>query len=292
MSLDSPRRQRLACSVIPVGEFAPQSRTEIRELLSGANHYRSKQWGQNFLVDPNIVRKMVDTAVLDPSSHVVEIGAGTGTLTGVLAGIAKTVVAYEIDPSLESVLTSGVGSRPNVEIRIADASGIDLDAVLGPGRWTLVSNLPYNVGTGIILDAVRCAPRISRFVVMVQKEVADRLLASPGSKTYGVPSVIAGLHVEGFVAFSVPPQVFEPPPSVESAVVVLNRVSAPSQASRAIEIATAAFGQRRKMIRGSLKSVFPDPSSVVESASLDPTSRAEDLSPADFVALAAAEAAR
>ncbi|MFV2000710.1 MAG: 16S rRNA (adenine(1518)-N(6)/adenine(1519)-N(6))-dimethyltransferase RsmA [Acidimicrobiia bacterium] len=275
-----------------MGESSPQNRSEIRELLSGADHHPSKHWGQNFLIDPNIVRKMVDAAVLNPSSQVVEIGAGTGTLTGVLAGIAHTVVAYEIDPSLESVLVAAVGSRPNVEIRMADASRVDLDVALDPGQWTMVSNLPYNVGTGIILDAVRCAPRIGRFVVMVQKEVADRLLAPPGNKTYGVPSVIAGLHVEGFVAFSVSPRVFDPPPSVDSAVVVLDRVDASSRAPRAIELASAAFGQRRKMIRRSLKSAMADAVATIESASLDPTSRAEDLSPADFVALAEAEAAR
>jgi 16S rRNA (adenine1518-N6/adenine1519-N6)-dimethyltransferase len=275
--------------VTPVADDTPQARSEIRRMLADAGHRPNQRFGQNFLADPNIVRKIVATAGLDDDSQVVEIGAGTGTLTVALAHTARRVVVYEIDSSLEPILRSVVGDRHNVEIRIEDVAGLDLDEELPTGVWTMVSNLPYNVGTGIVLDALRAAPRIGRFVVMVQKEVADRMLASPGSKVYGLPSVTVGLHARGFRAFSVPPQVFEPQPAVSSAVVVLDRVVAAHDAPRAIELATAAFGQRRKMLRRSLSSVLEDAEGTLEVASLDATARAEDLAPEDFVAIAQAE---
>lgn len=275
-----------------MAEDAPQARSEIRGLLADVGHRPNQRFGQNFLADPNIVRKIVATAGLDGDSQVVEIGAGTGTLTGALAHVARRVVAYEIDASLEPILRSAVGDRHNVEIRVADAAGLDLEEELPSGPWTMVSNLPYNVGTGIVLDALRGAPRIGRFVVMVQREVADRMLASPGSRVYGLPSVIVGLHAQGFRAFTVPPQVFEPQPPVSSAVVVLDRVVAADDAPRAIELASAAFGQRRKMLRRSLSLVLEDAQGMLEDASLDPTDRAEDLAPVDFVAIARAERSR
>jgi 16S rRNA (adenine1518-N6/adenine1519-N6)-dimethyltransferase len=275
-----------------MAEDSPQARSEIRGLLADAGHRPNRRFGQNFLADPNIVRKIVATASLDADSQVVEIGAGTGTLTGALAREAHRVIAYEVDTSLEPILRSAVGDRKNIEIRIADAAGLDLDRELPGGIWTMVSNLPYNVGTGIVLDALRGAPRIGRFVVMVQREVADRMLASPGSRVYGLPSVIVGLHARGLLAFTVPPQVFEPQPPVSSAVVVLDRVDPADEAPRAIELASAAFGQRRKMLRRSLSSVLADAERILEDASLDPTDRAEDLAPADFVAIARAELSR
>jgi len=275
-----------------MAEDTPQARNEIRGMLASAGHRPNQRFGQNFLADPNMVHKIVATARLDGDSQVVEIGAGTGTLTGALAQVARSVVAYEIDTSLEPILRSAVGDRHNVEIRVADAAGLDLDEELPSGPWTMVSNLPYNVGTGIVLDALRGAPRIGRFVVMVQREVADRMLASPGSRVYGLPSVIVGLHAQGSRAFTVPPQVFEPQPPVSSAVVVLDRVVAADEAPRAIELASAAFGQRRKMLRRSLSPVLEDAQGTLEDASLDPTDRAEDLAPADFVAIARAERSR
>ncbi|MCL1593142.1 MAG: 16S rRNA (adenine(1518)-N(6)/adenine(1519)-N(6))-dimethyltransferase RsmA [Actinomycetia bacterium] len=275
-----------------MGSSSAQSRREILQLLDEAGHRPNKHFGQNFLVDPNVVDRIVAVAELERSSQVVEVGAGTGTLTRALAEVAGTVVAYEIDGSLAEVLNETTDGFGNVDVRISDAAKLDLDVSLGDGSWSMVANLPYNVGTGIVLDAVRCAPRIGRFVVMVQKEVADRLVAGPGSKTYGIPSVIAGLHVRSRIVFTVPPEVFEPRPTIESAVVVMDRINSPALAGRAIELASAAFGQRRKMIRGSLKSVLGDPLPIIEAASLEPTARAETLSPLDFVALAEAEAGR
>lgn len=249
----------------------------------------NKRLGQNFLADPNIVHRIVAEAQVS-GARVVEVGAGTGTLTAGLASDAATVVAYELDGGLVDVLGETVGHLPNVEIREADAASLDFSRELDGGPWILVANLPYNVGTGIILDVLRHAPSIERLVVMVQSEVADRLLSGPGSRTYGLPSVVVGLHASGRRLFSVPPQVFEPAPRVGSAVVVLDRTTSPACAERAIEIAAAGFGQRRKMLRRSLASLMADPSAVLELAGVDPTSRAEQLTPTDYVAIARAEA--
>ena len=282
-------RQQLGSSVILVDDASPQARREIRDLLDSAGHRPNKHLGQNFLSDPNIAAKIVSLARIDKGTDVVEIGAGTGTLTRPLARVARTVVAYEVDPHLEPILAETTGGIPNIEIRIADASRVRLEDELTGAPWTLVANLPYNVGTGIVLDALTGAPKIASFVVMVQREVADRMLAGPGSKTYGLPSVVVGLHARGSLALTVPRQVFEPQPSVESAVILLDRFEPDPLAPRAIVIAGAAFGQRRKMLRRSLVSVVGDATATIAEAGLDPTLRAEDLSPDDFVALARAE---
>jgi 16S rRNA (adenine1518-N6/adenine1519-N6)-dimethyltransferase len=151
----------------------------------------------------------------------------------------------------------------------------------------MVANLPYNVGTPVVLEAMQKAPNVARFVVMVQSEVARRFAAGAGSRDYGLPSVVAGIYTDASVAFTVPPQVFYPPPRVESAVVVMVRKQAPDVAGRALELARAGFGQRRKMLRRSLSGVLVDPVRLLEAAGIDPTSRAEDLSPEDYLRLAA-----
>ncbi len=258
-------------------------------MLHVHGHRPDRDLGQNFLADPNIVRRIVTTADVE-GRRVVEIGAGTGALTSVLATVADQVVAYEVDERLLPILEGSLGGAANVEVRHADASRIELCDDLGPGPWTMVANLPYHVGTGIVLDALRHSPCIERFVVMVQAEVAERLLAGPGSRTYGLPSIVVGLHAKGRRAFGVPRQVFEPAPRVDSAVVVLDRIPAPDRSERAIEIAAAGFGKRRKMLRGSLTGTVEDPSGVLTRAGIAPTSRAEQLSPMDYVALARIEA--
>ena len=132
-----------------------------------------------------------------------------GTLTRALSAAGGHVVAYEVDRGLEPVL-SEVTSGLDVELRIADVMDADLATDLGDGKWSLVANLPYNVGTPLVLDALRRAPDIERFVVMVQREVADRLVAAPGSRDYGLPSVIVGIHADARLEFTVPPQVILP----------------------------------------------------------------------------------
>ena len=262
-----------------------QSRSEIAGLLRSHGLAPSRRLGQHFLADANITRKIVGLAAVGPGDQVVEVGAGTGTLTRALAATGSHVVAYEVDAGLLPVLEK-VTQGLDVELRFLDVTNVDLATDLDGGRWTMVANLPYNVGTPLVLDALRRVPQIERFVVMVQREVAQRLVAGSGSGQYGLPSVVAGIHARGRLAFRVPPQVFYPVPKVESAVVVLDRAPAPQGSERAIEIAGAAFNQRRKMLRGSLAGIFEDPVMVLEGAGLDPTARAEDLSPSDYLRLA------
>lgn len=262
-----------------------QTRTEIARLLKQHGLRPIHRLGQNFLADPNITRKIVAVAGVGAGDRVVEVGAGTGTLTRALAAAGAHVLAYEMDPRLGPVLAETTAGM-DVAVRIEDATKVDLPAVLGEGRWLMVANLPYQVGTPLVLDALQHAAMIELFVVMVQREVAERLAASPGSGEYGLPSVVAGLYSDVSIAFRVPPQVFYPPPRVESAVVVMRRAEPEEGAERAVALARVAFGQRRKTLRRSLASVFDDPSAVLARAGLDDSARAGDLSPDDYLRLA------
>lgn len=262
-----------------------QSRSEISALLEAHGLSPRRHLGQNFLADPNITRKIVKVAEVGPGSKVLEIGAGTGTLTRALAAAGAAVIAYEVDERLRSLLEE-VTEGLDVDLRFADASDIDLTTGLGDGTWTMVSNLPYNVGTPLLLDSLRWVPSITRFVVMMQLEVAQRLVARPGSPSYGLPSVVAGIHSDARISFKVPAHVFFPPPRVDSAVAVLDRIPAPGHSERAVEIAATAFNQRRKMLRRSLTPILEDPADALASAGIDPTARAEDLSAGDYLRLA------
>lgn len=263
----------------------PLGRGETVALLERYGVRLRKALGQHFLADPNTVRRIVELADVGAGSKVVEIGAGAGTLTRGLVDAGAEVIAYEVDEGLRPILEETVGS--DAEVRFEDASRVDLNELTGDGDWTMVANLPYNVGTPIVLDALRQAPGIVRFVVMLQRESVDRLAATPGSKEYGVPSVVAALHSEVRRALRVGPDVFVPRPKVDSAVAVLDRRPAAAGSERAIHLATLAFQQRRKMVRTSLRSAVTD--EVLTSAGVDPTARAEALSPDDYLALAAAE---
>lgn len=268
--------------------MSAQARSDVRALLDRHGIHPAKHLGQHFLVDPNITRKIVNLAGVGATDAVVEIGPGTGTLTAELAATGATIVAYEIDEALRPVLDE-VLSGTDVEVRYVDAARVDLAAELDPGRnWSMVANLPYNVGTSLVLEALRRVPQIVRFVVMVQVEVGERLVARPGVGPYGLPSVVVGIHGRGRVEFKVPPQVFLPPPNVGSAVVVIDRRPAPVGAERAIELAAAGFGQRRKMLRSSLGSVLHGSQEALVAAGIAPTSRAEELAPEDWLRLAEA----
>lgn len=261
---------------------------DIRAMLAAGGLRPKKSLGQHFLADPNIVDRIVSFADVGGGDRVVEIGAGTGALTVALAERAGRVVAYEVDEDLRPVLEDVVADRGNVELRWEDASQLDFGSELDEGPWVMVANLPYNVGTQIVLDALQQAPQVRRFVVMVQREVAERLLAGPGGKAYGRPSIVVGLYGRPQPGFTVPSQVFVPPPRVDSAVLAIDRAPVDEAAQEAVHLATIAFNQRRKMLRRSLASVFEDPSEVLEALAIDPTSRAEDLSPDDYLTIARA----
>jgi 16S rRNA (adenine1518-N6/adenine1519-N6)-dimethyltransferase len=258
----------------------------MRELLGRHGLSPRKSLGQHFLADPNLTRKVVAAAGVNPGDRVLEVGAGTGTLTRALAEAGAHVLALEVDARLGPVLSETL-SGLDVDLRLMDARHFDSASLTGVG-WKMVSNLPYDIGTGLLLDLIRTGDAIDSFTVMVQTEVARRLIATPGTAEYGLPSVIVGLHGVATRLFSVPPQVFYPPPRVESAVVGIRRQPHKGPIERAIELAAAGFGQRRKMLRASLRSSLVDPLAVCEAAGIDSTRRAESLSPAEFLRLAEA----
>jgi len=261
----------------------PLGRAETAALLERHGVRLRKSLGQHFLAEPNVVRKIVAVAGVHPGSRVLEIGAGAGTLTRALADAGAEVIAYEIDEGLRPVLDETVGDR--ADVRFADAGAIDFSRELHGDGWSLVANLPYNVGTPLVLDVLRHVPAIGRIVVMLQREAIQRFAASPGSREYGVPSVVVALHGTIEVALRVSPHLFVPRPKVESSVAVIERHNPDPLAERAIEIAGVAFGQRRKMVRSSLRGMIS--AETMETAGIVPTMRAEDLSPADYLLLAA-----
>jgi len=263
------------------------TRTQLRELLARHGVAPRLTLGQHFLVDPNVVDRVVRTARVEPGHHVLEVGPGTGNLTRALVRAGAEVTAIELDLRLQPILDQELAGL-GVNLVWADAMDVDYEALIRPPGWKVVANLPYQIGTPLLLDWLRLVPAIDAFTVMVQREVAERLVAGPGSPAYGLPSVVVGLHATAELVFKVPPQVFYPAPKVESAVVRLLRKPASSKTEEAIRIATAGFGQRRKMLRGSLAGMFDQPSETISKTGIDPRQRAEDLGPADFLRLAEA----
>ena len=245
-----------------------------------------KALGQHFVIDPSVIAKLVAIAGVGPGDLVVEIGAGTGTLTRALAATGAIVRAYEVDERLAPVLAEVLAPYPVTEVVIADVARRDLAAELSGGPWALVANLPYHVGTPLVLDLLRRAPQVATYAVMVQREVADRLAAAPGSKLYGLPSVVAALYGRGAETVTrLPPDVFYPRPRVDSALVVLERrAEVPAAAGVAAGLAAVAFGQRRKMVRNSLAGRVPV--GDLERAGIDPAARAEQLGAEDYLRLA------
>ncbi len=254
----------------------------------------SRALGQNFLCDPGTIDKIVRLAGVEEGDHVVEIGPGLGSLTLALAEAGAVVVAVELDRYLVPVLrevVDGVGRSPVIVIE-HDAMTLDWDAALGDvaganTSWSVVANLPYNVATPLVLDLLAAQPRFDRWLVMVQREVGERLAAGPGTKAYGIPSVLTAYWGTARVVASVPPQVFLPQPNVDSALVRIDRHTEPpiDAPFTAVErLVRAGFGQRRKMLRRSL-SAFLD-SDQIEAAGVAPTARAEELTLDDWGRLA------
>ena len=263
------------------------SRREVQELLETHGLHPSRALGQNFVADPNTVRRIARLAELHPGEPVVEIGAGLGSLTLALADTGATVTAVEMDRRLLPVLKAQVESR-GVHVVEADATVVDLEEMLAaspsdqPARWTLVANLPYNLAVPIVARVLDEVPRVRRLLVMVQREVGERLAASAGDHAYGAVSVKVAYHALAKVVGRVPATVFVPRPRVESVLVQMERRPAPAvdpavvSPDRLFAVVRAGFGQRRKMLRRSLAGVVPPEG--FEAAGIDPRSRAEDLS--------------
>lgn len=260
-----------------------QSRKAITEMLDRHSLLPRKAFGQHFLADPNLIDKVLALAEVEASDSVVEVGAGTGALTGALAATGARVVAYEVDERMRPLLAETLAGD-DVDLRFEDIMDVDLGRALPGTEWKLVANLPYNVGTPLLLDVLLRVPSITTMVVMVQREVADRLAAAPGSPDYGLPSVVVGLTARVGEKFAVPPQVFVPPPQVASTTIRLDRVTPPPGLEATVRLARAAFGHRRKMLRRSLAETVTNED--FERTGIDPTARPEELSPAQFVLLA------
>ncbi|GAB3994669.1 16S rRNA (adenine(1518)-N(6)/adenine(1519)-N(6)) -dimethyltransferase RsmA [Glycomyces albus] len=252
------------------------------------------------MVDANTVRRIAAAAGLGPDDVVMEVGPGLGSLTLALIEVARRVIAVEIDPKLALALPTTVAHRaPDEHDRLtvveADAARIAPEALPEPPT-ALVANLPYNVAVPVVLHALETFPTLVKGLVMVQKEVADRLTAGPGSKIYGAPSVKLAWYASSRRAGSVSANVFWPVPNVASGLVAFERIESPD-ADRAQVFAAvdAAFGQRRKMLRQALKGwagSVDAAEEILERAGIESTRRGESLDIGEFVALATAKEIR
>jgi 16S rRNA (adenine1518-N6/adenine1519-N6)-dimethyltransferase len=259
----------------------------IRSLLDKHNVRLRKSLGQNFVIDPNTIRKVVKVAGVKPDDHVLEIGAGAGSLTLALAGAAARVTALEIDERLTPILDEVVSGIGNVEVVVGDAMKMDLDGI---GAARVVANLPYNLAASVVLRILGEAPSIRDLTVMTQREVGERLAAEPGSDAYGLTSVLLAFHAEARVADRVSRNAFFPVPGVDSVIVKILRRAEPEVDRKTFyRLAKAAFGQRRKTLRQSLARELGSPEqaeNLAMAVGIDPTSRPESLSLDGFVALA------
>jgi 16S rRNA (adenine1518-N6/adenine1519-N6)-dimethyltransferase len=253
---------------------------QVRDLLAEHGLSPSRALGQNFVADPNTVRRIARLAGVGPGDRVVEIGPGLGSLTLALVETGASVTAVELDRHLLPALRSVVEPH-GVRVVHGDAMRLDWDALLGPQAdrpWVLVANLPYNVATPLVLDLLAGVPAIGRMLVMVQREVGERLAAGPGDKSYGIPSVKVAYRADAEVVGRVPPTVFIPPPRVESALVRITRLASPRvdvDPDVLFRLVEAGFGQRRKMLRRSLAGLVD--AAAFERAGVRPDARAEEL---------------
>jgi 16S rRNA (adenine1518-N6/adenine1519-N6)-dimethyltransferase len=250
-----------------------------------------KELGQHFLVDENLLGVIGRLARLDSEDVVLEIGPGLGVLTRYLADHADRVHAVELDRSLESPLREALGGLTNVELHFGDALRLDL-ADLDPPPTKLVSNLPYNIATPLVVESLDGLPSVESWTVMVQREVADRFFAQPSTKAYGAVSVLVQLAAERTGFHPVSRTVFRPQPNVDSALVAFRRHELPGAYARVKQVVTAAFAHRRKQLVNSLElSGVASRSAATEALAAigrEPTTRAEELAPQEFVALAEA----
>lgn len=249
-----------------------------------------KRLGQNFLIDPNIVRKIVALAEASVSDHVLEIGPGRGVLTEVLCKTAGRVTAVEIDPRLHAYLVERQAEFPNLTLVLGDALVYPVESL--PVGTIIVANLPYYISTPLLFRLLDQRDRFPRLVLMLQNEVADRLVAKPGSSDYGVLSVMAQYAAEITKAFRVSAQCFRPRPEVGSAVVLLRtrarRELTSKEGPRFASLVKAAFAHRRKTLVNSLKDEGYDQSRIIgalERLTLSPSVRAEVLSLEQFIQL-------
>jgi 16S rRNA (adenine1518-N6/adenine1519-N6)-dimethyltransferase len=248
-----------------------------------------KELGQHFLVDENILAVIGRLARLGGDDVVLEIGPGLGVLTAFLADRVRRVHAVELDESLAPELSARLAGRPNVELHYGDALQLDL-AALAPQASKLVANLPYNIATPLVAETLDGLPSVALWCVMVQREVADRFFAPPGTKAYGAVSILVQLTAERTGFHAVSRTVFRPRPNVDSALVAFRRTALPPNYRQIKLVVSAAFAHRRKMLPNSLElagvATREEAAAALESLGRPPSTRAEALAPEEFVALA------
>ncbi|MCZ7439890.1 16S rRNA (adenine(1518)-N(6)/adenine(1519)-N(6))-dimethyltransferase RsmA [Micromonospora sp. WMMC241] len=271
---------------------------EIRELAARLGVTPTKKLGQNFVHDPNTVRRIVTAAGLAPDDVALEVGPGLGSLTLALLPVAAHVHAVELDPALAAALpeTAGRFAGPDaarLTVHPADALRVTAADLADPAPTALVANLPYNVAVPVVLHLLAELPTLRHGLVMVQKEVADRLVAGPGSKVYGIPSVKLAWYARSRSAGKVPPNVFWPVPNVDSGLVAFTRREPPRPdvPRRAVfAVVDAAFAQRRKTLRAALAGWAggaDQAAAALTAAGVDPGARGESLTVEQFAAIAA-----
>jgi 16S rRNA (adenine1518-N6/adenine1519-N6)-dimethyltransferase len=271
------------------------SPTQVTELLARHGVRPSRALGQNFVADPNTVRRIARLAALGPGDRVVEVGPGLGSLTLALAETGATIIAVEADRHLLPVLAEVLTEVPNVTVVHADALSVDWSEVLpGPPGWVMVANLPYNIATPLVADVLDGVPSVERLLVMVQREVGERMCAGPGDPAYGAVSVKVAYWATAHLVGRVPAAVFHPRPRVESILVDIRRRPRPAVDPERVPrealfaLVRAGFANRRKMLRRALAGRVD--AAQFEAAGVAPESRAEELGVEDWGRLAEAVA--
>jgi 16S rRNA (adenine1518-N6/adenine1519-N6)-dimethyltransferase len=258
----------------------------IEELLASHGVEPRRGLGQNFVADPNTVRRIARLAAVGPGDRVVEVGPGLGSLTLALAETGAQIVAVEADARLVPLLCgvlAEAGVASSVRVETADALEADWGSLLEGTGWVLVANLPYNVAATVVIHVLDEVPAVGRLLVMVQREVGERLAATPGSSAWGIPSVKVAYHATARVVAAVPRSVFIPRPRVDSVLVEIRRRPEPATDAPPgpmFSLVRTAFGQRRKMLRRSLAGVVPP--DAFAAAGIDPTRRPEELGVEDW----------
>jgi len=280
---------------VTAGEARLLTPADVRALADRLGLRPTKRRGQNFVIDPNTVRRIVRAADVTAADVVLEVGPGLGSLTLGLAEVARHVTAIEVDHGLAGALPSTLATRAPTaaeRVQVLEADALRLDDVPGPPPTALVANLPYNVAVPILLHLLEALPSLRTGLVMVQAEVADRLAAPPGSRTYGVPSAKASWYAEVRPAGRVSRSVFWPAPNVDSGLVALRRREPPPcAASRAdvFAVVDAAFAQRRKVLRSALAPLAGSAEvaeQVLVAAGVPPRQRGESVDIAGFARIA------
>lgn len=252
-----------------------------------------KRFGQHFLMRPSVARRIVDLAGLTGRESVLEIGPGRGALTHMLEQEAAHVYLVEIDRDLAERLREEYADNPKVDVIEGDVLRMDLAELLQAGAPNaMVANLPYNISSPVLLKTLDTPQRFRRLVLMLQREVAERICARPGSKAYGGLSIVVQLVARARIAFSVPPSAFSPQPKVHSSVVVIEPYDPPpltsDERSAVRRVVRTAFSRRRKQLANALAPLVEHPRELLQDLGIDPQSRPETLCPADFLRLAQA----